>query len=87
MTDLNRHTCSCGNDTIIIVCSRAIVASCHSNIHELFDLVQIYYRTDVLRTTYLTNIVHPLPLYLNGNIRPFNGCFIAYVIAINYVNP
>nr|KAJ0208732.1 hypothetical protein LSAT_V11C400170670 [Lactuca sativa] len=50
-----------GNAQSGIVCDHAIATSCHSNIHELADMVQIYYRADVFQTAYQTKIMHPLP--------------------------
>nr|KAJ0185688.1 hypothetical protein LSAT_V11C900457320 [Lactuca sativa] len=62
VVDLNRHTCSYGEwCSLGIACSHAIVASRRSNIHELYDMVQIYYQDGVFQTTYQTQNVHLLP--------------------------
>nr|KAJ0192053.1 hypothetical protein LSAT_V11C800407050 [Lactuca sativa] len=56
---LNRHTCSCGKwCTLGITCNHDIVASYYSYITDLEDMVQIYYWTDVFRTTHKTQNVH-----------------------------
>nr|KAJ0215802.1 hypothetical protein LSAT_V11C300149370 [Lactuca sativa] len=44
-----------------IVCGHAIVASRHSNIHELANMVKIYYWADVFQNIYKTQTVHPIP--------------------------
>nr|KAJ0220669.1 hypothetical protein LSAT_V11C200064840 [Lactuca sativa] len=62
--DLNQHTSSCGKwCSLGIACAHAITSSRHSNIHELPDMVQIYYiyyRDDVFQTAYQTQTVHNL---------------------------
>nr|KAJ0195909.1 hypothetical protein LSAT_V11C700351680 [Lactuca sativa] len=69
-----------------IACGHAIAAPRHSNIHELLDMVKIYYRADVFQTAYQTQTVHPLPPSIRmRNTRPFDYNFIANVISINYV--
>nr|KAJ0191657.1 hypothetical protein LSAT_V11C800435790 [Lactuca sativa] len=40
--------------TLDTTCSHAIATSCHSNIHESPDVVQIYYQTNVFQTAYQT---------------------------------
>nr|KAJ0201852.1 hypothetical protein LSAT_V11C600324940 [Lactuca sativa] len=60
---LNRHTCSCGKwRNLGIACDHAIVVSRHSNIHELPNMVQIYYRVDMFQTAYQTQTMHPFPI-------------------------
>nr|KAJ0201467.1 hypothetical protein LSAT_V11C600315120 [Lactuca sativa] len=52
VVDLNRHTCSCGKwRSLGITCGQVIVAARYTNNTELTDMVQIYYRADVFRTT------------------------------------
>mgnify|MGYP001599971833 CR=1 FL=1 len=45
-----------------ITCSHAIAAACYIKNRELTDMVQIYYRDDVFRTTYQTRNVNVIPL-------------------------
>nr|KAJ0185660.1 hypothetical protein LSAT_V11C900485860 [Lactuca sativa] len=62
MADLNGHTCSCGKwRSLGIPCGHAIAAARHSNMHELLDMVQVYYHADVFQLIYQTQTVHPLP--------------------------
>nr|KAJ0223080.1 hypothetical protein LSAT_V11C200064920 [Lactuca sativa] len=44
-----------------IACSHAIVATRYTNNTQLTDMVQIYYRADVFRTTYQTRNVNVVP--------------------------
>nr|KAJ0222710.1 hypothetical protein LSAT_V11C200056380 [Lactuca sativa] len=62
LADLNTHTCSCGKwHSLGIPCGQAIAIARHSNMHELLDMVQVYYGADVFQLIYQTQIIHPLP--------------------------
>nr|KAJ0216975.1 hypothetical protein LSAT_V11C300142480 [Lactuca sativa] len=62
VVDLNGHTCSCGKwCSLNITCGHGIAAAHHSNMHELVDMVQVYYHADVFQLVYQTQTVHPLP--------------------------
>nr|KAJ0189984.1 hypothetical protein LSAT_V11C800391450 [Lactuca sativa] len=62
IADLNGHTCSCGKwRSLGITCGRAIATACHSNMHELVDMVQVFYHADVFQLVYQTQTVHPVP--------------------------
>nr|KAJ0212222.1 hypothetical protein LSAT_V11C400181900 [Lactuca sativa] len=53
VVDLNRHTYSCGKcRSLGIGCDHVTLASRYSKIHELPDMVQIYYQADVFQTAY-----------------------------------
>nr|KAJ0188970.1 hypothetical protein LSAT_V11C800427210 [Lactuca sativa] len=74
IVDLSRHTCSHGKwSSLGVACGHAIGVSHYSNITELVDMVHIYYQTDVFRTTYQTQNMHPLPLHLNGKYQTIDG--------------
>nr|KAJ0226987.1 hypothetical protein LSAT_V11C100000790 [Lactuca sativa] len=68
-----------------ITCDHATAASRYSNIHELPNMVTIYYPNDVFQTAYETQTVHPLPFIRMKNIGSFDGCFIANCLMENII--
>nr|KAJ0192438.1 hypothetical protein LSAT_V11C800395340 [Lactuca sativa] len=59
---LNGRTCSCGKwSSLGIACGHAIATARDSNMHEIVNLVQVYYHPDVFQLVYQTQTVHPLP--------------------------
>nr|KAJ0220370.1 hypothetical protein LSAT_V11C200061490 [Lactuca sativa] len=59
--DLNGHTCSCGKwRSLDIACGHAITSTRHSNMHDLVDMVQVFYHADVFKLVYQTQTIHPV---------------------------
>ncbi|XP_052622706.1 uncharacterized protein LOC128127994 [Lactuca sativa] len=55
VVDLNDRTCSCGKwSSLGIACGHAIAAARDSNMHEIVNLVQVYYSADVFQLVYQT---------------------------------
>nr|KAJ0206384.1 hypothetical protein LSAT_V11C500274620 [Lactuca sativa] len=55
IVDLNGHTCSCNKwHSLGIAYGHAIAVARHSNMHELVDMVQVFYHAD-------TQTFHPVP--------------------------
>nr|KAJ0198393.1 hypothetical protein LSAT_V11C700375830 [Lactuca sativa] len=62
VVDLNGRTCSCGKwSSLAIACGHAITAAHDLNMHEIVNLVHVYYNADVFQLVYQTQTIHPLP--------------------------
>nr|KAJ0226084.1 hypothetical protein LSAT_V11C100045370 [Lactuca sativa] len=62
VVDLNNNTCSCRKwRSLGIACGHDIVATHHSNMHELVDMFQVFYHANVFPLVYQTQTVHPVP--------------------------